>query len=58
MFTGPGGHGYAQDAREAMYSCFNRATGLGESTTKEPPLTLEDDAALQCTKRGQFFCIV
>ncbi len=53
LFTGPGGHGYAQDAREAMYSCFNRATGLGESTAKEPPLTLEDDAALQCTKRGQ-----
>ncbi|MBA4018671.1 MAG: hypothetical protein C0483_16010 [Pirellula sp.] len=53
LFTGPGGHGYAQDAREAMYSCFNKATGLGESPAKEPPLKLEEDAVLQCTVRGQ-----
>ncbi|MBL9092910.1 MAG: acetylxylan esterase [Planctomycetaceae bacterium] len=53
LFTGPGGHGYAQDAREAMYSCFNKATGLGESHAKEPQLTLEDEKTLQCTKRGQ-----
>lgn len=53
LFTGPGGHGYAADAREAMYSCFNRATGLGASPAKEPTLTLEEDAALQCTKQGQ-----
>jgi len=53
FFTGPGPHGYAQDAREAMYACFNRATGLNDPATKEPMLTLEEDATLQCTKRGQ-----
>jgi dienelactone hydrolase len=53
LFTGPGGHGYAQDAREAMYACFHRATGLGESKPSEPKLTIEDDKTLQCTKNGQ-----
>ncbi|MGC3966981.1 MAG: hypothetical protein QM775_06305 [Pirellulales bacterium] len=53
FFTGPGPHGYAQDAREAMYACFNRATGLNDPATKEPMLTLEEDATLQCTPRGQ-----
>jgi len=53
MFTGPGGHGYAQDAREAMYACFNRATGVGETNPTEPKLTIETDKTLQCTKNGQ-----
>jgi dienelactone hydrolase len=53
FFTGPGPHGYAQDAREAMYACFNRATGLNDPGTKEPALTLEEDSTLQCTQRGQ-----
>jgi hypothetical protein len=37
--------------REAMYGWFNRATGLSEAT-KEPPLTIETDDALQCTRTG------
>ncbi|MCE9604936.1 MAG: prolyl oligopeptidase family serine peptidase [Planctomycetia bacterium] len=53
LHIGPGPHGYAQDAREAMYSCFNRATGLGPSPAKEPKLTIEDEAVLQCTEKGQ-----
>ena len=28
LFVGPTGHGYSQENREAMYSWFNRATGL------------------------------
>jgi dienelactone hydrolase len=53
LFTGPGGHGYAQDAREAMYAVFNRATGVGESNPAEPKLIIESDKTLQCTKNGQ-----
>jgi dienelactone hydrolase len=53
LFTGPGGHGYARDAREAMYACFHRATGLGSPTPAEPELTIEEDKTLQCTKSGQ-----
>jgi dienelactone hydrolase len=54
LHIGPGPHGFAQDAREAMYACFNRAVqwGFGPSV-KEPKLTLEDDATLQCTEKGQ-----
>lgn len=53
LHVGPGPHGFAQDAREAMYACFNRATGLGPSPVTEPKLTIEDDATLQCTEKGQ-----
>ncbi len=53
LFTGPGGHGYARDAREAMYACFQRAVGRGESPVVEPQLTIEEDRVLQCTPRGQ-----
>lgn len=53
LHIGPGPHGFAQDAREAMYACFNRATGLGPSPVKEPQLRLEQDAVLQCTEKGQ-----
>lgn len=53
LHIGPGPHGFAQDAREAMYSCFNRATGLGVSPAKEPAITVEPDAVLQCTEKGQ-----
>lgn len=28
LFVGPSGHGYSQENREAMYSWFNRATGI------------------------------
>lgn len=50
---GPGEHGYQQDAREAMYACFNRATGRGDGPVKEPAITIEEDATLQCTPNGQ-----
>jgi dienelactone hydrolase len=53
LHVGPGPHGFAQDAREAMYSCFNRATGLGASPVKEPELKLEEEAVLHCTEKGQ-----
>jgi dienelactone hydrolase len=52
MHIGPGPHGYDRDAREAMYGCFNRATGRGTSST-EPQLKLEDDQTLWCTQTGQ-----
>lgn len=52
LFIGPGPHGYARDAREAMYSFFNQQTGLGDAVT-EPEITVETDADLQCTKTGQ-----
>jgi dienelactone hydrolase len=52
LFTGPGYHGYSQENREAMYGCFNRATGISETAT-EPSLTIEADETLWCTPRGQ-----
>ena len=33
LFVGPTGHGYSQENREAMYSWFNRATGLAADDT-------------------------
>jgi dienelactone hydrolase len=53
MFIGANDHGYHQDAREAMYAHFNKATGRGDGPVKEPALTMETDATLQCTKSGQ-----
>src|SRR5207244_4404338 len=53
MFIGANDHGYHQDAREAMYAHFNLATGRGGDPVKEPKLTIETDATLQCTKSGQ-----
>src|SRR6185436_13841133 len=52
IFTGPTGHGYSQENREAMYRFFNRVTGISDAQT-EPPLQLEKDETLQCTPRGQ-----
>lgn len=52
LFTGPTTHGYSVENREAMYDWFNRATG-NQSDSKEPKLTLEEDATLQCAPRGQ-----
>lgn len=53
MFIGANDHGYHQDAREAMYAHFNKATGRGDDQVKEPALTMETDATLQCTESGQ-----
>ncbi len=52
LFVGPGGHGFSQDNREAMYRWFNRATQVSDAET-EPELTFEDDATLYATPRGQ-----
>ncbi len=52
LFIGPDGHGYHQKNREAMYGWFNQLTKVA-STQEEPALTLEQDATLQCTPRGQ-----
>lgn len=52
MFTGPTGHGYSQENREAMYRFFNRVTKVSDAQT-EPALTLEKDETLYCTPRGQ-----
>jgi len=52
LFVGPTYHGYTQENREAMYGWFNRVTGT-DGPGKEPELTIEDDATLQCTGSGQ-----
>ena len=52
MFTGPTTHGYTQENREAMYGWFNAATGLSNGSS-EPEITIEEDATLYCTPRGQ-----
>ncbi len=51
--AGPGGHNYWPDAREAMYTFFNRQTGI-EADGKEPPVTVVPVADLRCTPTGQF----
>lgn len=52
LFVGPTEHGFSIENREAMYRCFNRATGSGGSG-KEPKLVIEADGDLWCTKSGQ-----
>jgi len=52
LFTGPGYHGYTQENREAMYSWFNRATGISDAQT-EPELTIEKDEDIWCAPEGQ-----
>lgn len=52
LFIGPTDHGYSQENREAMYAWFHRAAGMGGEAA-EPQLTLESDATLTCTPRGQ-----
>jgi dienelactone hydrolase len=51
-FRGPTYHGYSQENREAMYRWFNGVTKISDAQT-EPALTLEEDATLHCTLRGQ-----
>lgn len=45
-------HNYPQTAREAMCGWFNQAAGRNVPAA-EPPLTIERDADLYCTPRGQ-----
>ncbi len=49
---GPTYHGYSQENREAMYRWFNGVTKVSDIQT-EPALTMEEDATLQCTPKGQ-----
>ena len=51
-FRGPTYHGYSQENREAMYRWFNGVTKVSDART-EPALTMEDDATLLCTPKGQ-----
>ncbi|MDA1314585.1 MAG: prolyl oligopeptidase family serine peptidase [Acidobacteria bacterium] len=51
-FRGSTYHGYSQENREAMYRWFNGVTKISDAQT-EPALTLEEDATLLCTPRGQ-----
>jgi hypothetical protein len=55
-FTGPTGHGYTQDNREAMYNWFHQAvhpqTPTSERVT-EPPLEVLSDDQLRCAPDGQ-----
>lgn len=50
--TGPDPHGYSQPNREAMYRFFNKVTGVSKEE-KEPVLTLEKEADLWATPKGQ-----
>lgn len=52
LHIGPDSHGYSQANREAMYGFFNGLTKVTQGSA-EPALTLETDAVLQCTPRGQ-----
>lgn len=52
LFIGPGGHGYSQESREAMYRWFNLITGVSDAKT-EPALTIEKDETLWCAPKGQ-----
>lgn len=56
LYVGPGPHGYGQDAREAMYACFNRACDR-DASSSEPPLVIEDEQTLWCTPKGQVAAI-
>lgn len=52
LFIGPTYHGYSQENREAMYGWFNRVTGSSDAQA-EPDITIEEDATVWCTPRGQ-----
>lgn len=52
LFTGPTGHGYSQENREAMYGWFNKATGTSLEH-KEPTIKLEADSVLEAAPKGQ-----
>lgn len=52
LHVGPDPHGYTQANREAMYRFFGKVTGI-PAAAAEPAITLEKDADLLCTPRGQ-----
>jgi dienelactone hydrolase len=52
FFAGPEYHGFSKHNREAMYSWFNKTTGISDAKS-EPELKLEDIELLWCTPNGQ-----
>jgi hypothetical protein len=52
LFIGAGGHGYEKESREAMYRCFNKATGVSKSDA-EPQLTIEKNEDLWAAPAGR-----
>ncbi len=52
LHVGPGSHNIPKEAREAMYRCFNRATGISKEYA-EPEIVLEKEEELWCAPRGQ-----
>jgi len=52
FFAGPEYHGFSKHNREAMYSWFNKITGISDAKS-EPELKLVDIELLWCTPRGQ-----
>lgn len=52
LHIGPDPHGYTQSNREAMYRFFGQATGI-PAAAAEPAMTIEKDADLLCTPKGQ-----
>jgi dienelactone hydrolase len=52
FFAGPEYHGFSKHNREAMYSWFNKITGISDAKT-EPELKLEAIELLWCTPYGQ-----
>jgi dienelactone hydrolase len=52
FFAGPEYHGFSKHNREAMYSWFNKITGISDAKT-EPELKLEEIEILWCTPHGQ-----
>ncbi len=53
LFTGPTGHGYSQENREAMYGWFNQWTEFNREDEEEPSIQLEPDEQLWCAPEGQ-----
>ncbi len=52
LSIGPNYHSYSKEGRKAMYSWFNRVTGISDLQT-EPTLTIENESTLWCTPHGQ-----
>ncbi|SDM69389.1 Dienelactone hydrolase [Daejeonella rubra] len=52
FFAGPEYHGFSKHNREAMYSWFNKVTGISDAKS-EPDLKLEEIELLWCTSHGQ-----
>jgi cephalosporin-C deacetylase-like acetyl esterase len=51
--VGPGGHGWPQPSREAIYAWFDRWLKDGKGDAREPAYTLNEPDALLVTSTGQ-----